>query len=75
MKKIFIVMVITLLITVTGCTASKEDTSENESIKVVYCDKCGEESKEVTKFCSNCGKEAKWLAEQPETLDINKEDI
>lgn len=75
MKKILIVMMITVSIIITGCTSNKADTSEKESIKTVYCDKCGGESKEATKFCSNCGKEAKWLAEKPETLNVKKEDI
>ncbi|WP_373598689.1 lysozyme inhibitor LprI family protein [Paraclostridium bifermentans] len=75
MKKILILTTVLFMLIMTGCNNNeKDDTKSVESAQTVYCDKCGEESKEVTKFCSNCGEEAKWLAEKPDISKVKKEE-
>lgn len=74
MKKIFIAIVLTIILMVTGCTSNKDITEKQKATKVVYCNDCGKESNEVTKFCSECGVEAKWVAEKPKKIEkIEKE--
>lgn len=73
-KKIFVSIVLTGILMVTGCTSSKETKEKQEENTVVYCSDCGDESSEVTKFCSECGVEAKWLAEKPDIVE-DKENI
>ncbi|MGL5755426.1 MAG: lysozyme inhibitor LprI family protein [Paraclostridium sp.] len=76
MKKYIVLTMLMCSILMIGCTSNdKTSNKEEKASKIVYCDKCGGEAKEATKFCSNCGKEAKWLAEKPETLNVKKEDI
>ncbi|CEP79999.1 lysozyme inhibitor LprI family protein [Paraclostridium sordellii] len=73
MKKVIISIGLIMALVLTGC--AKDEKKENKKVAtVVYCNNCGKESKEVTKFCSNCGKEAKWLAEKPEISKDKKED-
>lgn len=74
MKKIFILMVLMGVLMVTGCTSNQETTEKQEDTKIVYCNDCGEESKEVTKFCSECGVEAKWISEKPKIVEEDNED-
>lgn len=79
MKKILILL-FTVAIIMVGCSNSQQESnnetvSKEESTKVVYCDSCGEESKEVSKYCPSCGEEAKWVSEKPKVEDKStKED-
>lgn len=66
MKKFIILITLIFLIVMTGCNNDEKINKTSEgNTKVVYCDSCGAESKDVTKFCSECGSEAKWVAEKP----------
>lgn len=72
MKKVILLLALMISLIVTGCS-SNEKTETEDVVKNVYCDSCGDESKEVTKFCSNCGEEAKWLAEKPNTEEVEND--
>ena len=76
MRKVIVLIGLVTSLIITGCTKS-EELKKEVATTMVYCDSCGEESKEVTQFCSNCGEEAKWLAEKPtiEEEKENKEEI
>lgn len=78
MKRVFIAVLLMSILLVTGCTSKQEIVKEEENTKIVYCNDCGESSKEVTNFCSQCGIEAKWVAEKPEIKKVedntNEED-
>lgn len=72
MKKVIILIGLITSLILSGCTKS-EETKKEAATTVVYCNSCGEEFNEVTKFCPNCGEEAKWLAEKP-NIEEDKED-
>lgn len=83
MKKYIVLTMLMCSILMIGCTSNdKTSNKEEKASKIVYCDNCSVESKDVTKFCANCGKEAKWVSEKPKTennsvkgqSDINKKD-
>ncbi|WP_373598690.1 hypothetical protein [Paraclostridium bifermentans] len=75
MKKLIGLIMLVFMISVTGCTnTEKTSNKEVQTSKIVYCDNCGSESKEVTKFCSNCGVEAKWVSEKPEVKENIKQE-
>lgn len=72
MKKLIVLIGLVTSLMIIGCTKNEE--TKNEAVTtIVYCDSCGEESKEVTKFCSSCGEEAKWLAEKPDIVKDKEE--
>lgn len=73
MKKAIVLIGLVTSLMITGCTKNEEPKSE-VATTIVYCDSCGEESNEVTKFCSSCGEEAKWLAEKP-NIEQEKQEI
>lgn len=72
MKKVILLLGLMISLIITGCS-SNEKLETEEVVKNVYCDSCGYESKEVTKFCSNCGEEARWLAEKPNTEEVEND--
>lgn len=72
MKKVIILIGLITSLILSGCTKS-EETKKEAAKTVVYCNSCGEEFNEVTKFCPNCGEEAKWLAEKP-NIEEDKKD-
>ena len=77
MKKLLLAISILLTLLFTGCASSNDlqDTSnlsENQKI-VVYCNDCGEECDNLSKFCSNCGVEAKWVTEKPDIVVTEEE--
>ena len=72
MKKVILLLWLVISLIITGCS-SNEKLETEEVVKIVYCDSCGDESKEVTKFCSSCGEEAKWLAEKPKTEEVDND--
>ena len=63
-----------MALVLTGC-AKDEKKQSKKVATIAYCNNCGKESKEETKFCSKCGKEATWLAEKPEISKDKKKDI
>lgn len=67
MKKVIVLIGLVTSLMITGCTKSEEPKKE-VATTIVYCNDCGEESKEVTKFCSECGVAAKWISEKPEIV-------
>lgn len=74
MKKVIISMGLIMALVLTGC-AKDEKKQSKKVATIAYCNNCGKESKEETKFCSKCGKEATWLAEKPEISKDKKKDI
>lgn len=74
MKKVIISIGLVMALVLTGC-AKDEKKQSKKVATIAYCNNCGKESKEETKFCSKCGKEATWLAEKPEISKDKKEDI